>query len=420
MAWQDRLSEAAYTSPGGTRQRFDYEDVGRATDKHTATFSFPDAAGTYVQDLGHSGRQFPVRAIFWGGDCDQEADAFELLLLQPGVGKLDHPVYGTVDVVPTGTIKRTDALKTAANQAIVEVTFWETVGVVYPTPQSDPAAAVLGAVQALNVAASEHFGESLLMSTAVEVASFRAAFSAMLEGAKQGLQAIAAADDVALQWFEDVYASITAGLDDLIGTPEVLAAQTLMLVQAPAAPATGSEAATSTANVSARLAAYASLAETVTAEVAEPGYDGRPSNAYHARDLFAVAYVAGSVMSVVNNQFETKAEAVAAAAAVLAQFDDVAAWREDNYAALEQTDPGGTYQSLQDAVALTAGYLVAISFTLKQERRIVLDRARTAVDLVAELYGAVDDELDFFIASNSLTGSEILEIPAGREVAYYV
>ena len=40
-------------------------------------------------------------------------------------------------------------------------------------------------------------------------------------------------------------------------------------------------------------------------------------------------------------------------------------------------------------------------------------------DLDAELYGSVDDRLDFLIESNGLTGSEILELPRGRAIVYY-
>ena len=56
----------------------------------------------------------------------------------------------------------------------------------------------------------------------------------------------------------------------------------------------------------------------------------------------------------------------------------------------------------------------------KLRRRVVLDRNRTIIDLAAELYGSVDDQLDFLINSNNLTGSEILELPRGREIVYYV
>ncbi len=82
-------------------------------------------------------------------------------------------------------------------------------------------------------------------------------------------------------------------------------------------------------------------------------------------------------------------------------------------------DTGETYQQLQQSTALSAGFLVELSFTLAQERRIVLGRARTIIDLVAELYGEIDTQLDFFIDTNDLSGDEILELPAGREVVYY-
>jgi hypothetical protein len=125
-------------------------------------------------------------------------------------------------------------------------------------------------------------------------------------------------------------------------------------------------------------------------------------------------------LSAVNNQFETKTEALEAAEEILTQFEDVVAWRDENYQTLGEVDTGGAYQQLQKAVSLTAGFLVDISFSLKQERALILDRDRTIIDLSAELYGSVDDKLDFLINSNNLTGSEILEIPKGREIVYYI
>lgn len=414
MAWTDRLREAAYNSPSGTRQRFDYEDVGRTVDKKTTAFTFPDADGSFVQDLGHTGRQFPLRVFFWGEDYDLEADAFEGLLLEAGTGKLEHPIYGAVDVVPFGSISRRDDLKTAANQAVIEVTFWETIGLVYPTAQDDPASEVLQAVTAFNEAAAEQLEETLTVTKAVERTDFKNNYTNLLDTAKSGLQAVADAQANVRQTFESTYASINAGIDTFIGEPLDLAFQTTVLLQAPARAAAGIEA---------RLTAYRNLADALLSgdgAIVATGYDNRPSNLFHTRDLYASAYVTGSILSAVNNQFETKTDALNAAADILDQFDSVANWRDANYGALSEVDTGGAYQQLQEAVALTAGFLVFISFSLKQERRLVLDRARTIIDLVAELYGSIDDQLDFFIASNSLTGSEILELPAGREVVYYV
>jgi len=414
MAWNDRIREAAYTSPGGTRRTFDYEDVRRTVDKKTTAFNFPDADGTYVQDLGNTGRQYPLRLFFWGDNYDLEADTFEALLLEKGVGKLEHPMYGAMDVVPFGTITRRDDLKTAANQAVLEVTFWETVGLVYPTSQADPGAAVTQAVAAFNEALAEELDESLDLSSTIERITFQNDYTALLDLAKGTLDSIAAVQDNVRQQFDAIVSSVELGIDTLIADPMSLAFQTSLLIQAPARAA---------ANISARLTAYRDLATSLISgagAVVSPGYDGREANTFQARNLYASSYVTGSIVSVINNQFETKNEALTAAEEVLSQFEDVAEWRDLNYESLSEIDTGSAYQQLQEAVALTAGFLVFLSFSLKQEKRLVVDRARTVIDLVAELYGSIDDQLDFFINSNSLTGSEILELPSGREVVYYV
>ena len=84
-------------------------------------------------------------------------------------------------------------------------------------------------------------------------------------------------------------------------------------------------------------------------------------------------------------------------------------------------DTGVTYQLIQRTVALESGRLVRESFTLRLERSFTPQRARSLIDLVAELTGRIDNEtLDTFILNNKLTGSELLEIPAGRTVRYVI
>lgn len=415
MPWQDRLKEAAYTGPvSGQRITYEFEDVSRSFDNKTTAFDFPDADGTYVQNLGKTGRRFPIRAFFAGEDYDLKAAAFEQLLGEAGVGQLEHPAYGRVDVVPFGTIERRDDLKSAANQAVIEVTFWETTGIVYPTGQADPATAVVSALDAYNAAIAQQFADSLGLETAGERTSFKGTFQNLLKTAKTGLQSIADAQESVSRTFSGIYESINQGIDTLVGTPIDLAFQTTLLIQAPALAAT---------SIQARLSAYRDLAESIISgngAVVSNGTDDTNANKYHTRDLYASGYVTGSVSSTVNNQFETKTDALAAAAELLDLFGSVAAWRDANYESLEQIDTGAAYQQLQEAVSLAAGYLVYISFSLKQERAVTLTRARTIIDLAAELYGSVDAVLDFFILSNKFSGSEILEIPAGRRVVYYV
>ena len=118
MTWKNRLRKAKYTAPDGEDISFLYENVSRNRNKQTAQYYFPDAKGTMVLDMGSSSKIFPVQAIFIGDNCDLEADLFEALIFQQGIGKLQHPLYGLVDVVPSGNVVRKDDLKTGANQSI--------------------------------------------------------------------------------------------------------------------------------------------------------------------------------------------------------------------------------------------------------------------------------------------------------------
>lgn len=409
MAWNDRLKEAAYTSPSGNRIVFTYETADQLVSKKTASFDFPDADGTYIQDLGHTGKRYPLRVIFWGDDHDLSANQFETALLEKGIGVLEHPIYGAVDVVPFGDIRFRNDLKNEANQTIIEVTFWQTIGLIYPTVQNSPANNVLVAIDDYNNSAAAAFEESLDVSTEVKKAEFKTEYTSALDSVSSGLATVASVQEDAQKQFNDVNDSISSSIDLLIGEPLALANQTLILIQAPAR---------ASALITDRLNAYQNLASTIIDDAKELG-----ANDFLNRDLYASTYVTGSIVSVINNQFNTKTEALEAAESIIDQMDNLTTWRDGNLESLGVIDTGEAYQRLQEAVALTAGFLIEISFTLKQERKIILDKPYTIINFIAEVYPPgtnVDDEIDFFIQSNELTGSEILELPFGKEVVYYV
>ena len=411
MAWTDRLKEAVYISPSGVALRFDFEDVSRNFDKRTTAFETSGKDGTYIQDSGRGGRRFPMKIFLSGANYDLEANAFEEALGERGRGKLQHPLYGTFDVVPFGTISRLDALVTAGNQAIITVVFWETTDL-FPTTQGDAGAALVASLDSFNQSMAAELAEDLDLGSAVEETTFIDEYEAILARVEDAMRPIAETQEDVRVKFEAVSSSISRGIDVLIDEP--LARQTLLLVQLPGQAAT---------SITARLDGYNNLFQDLLERVGiqeKSDSDSRSSNRFHTADMYASGFVTGSVVSVLSHTFQTKPEALGAAEVILDQFDELVAWRDDNYASLEEVDTGESYQALQETVALTAGFLVDLSFSLKQERRITLTRGRSIIDLVAELYGEVDSQLDFFINSNNLTGSEILQVPAGREVVFYV
>lgn len=411
MDWQERLRPAAYVAPDGTRAAFIFLDVSEQLPRKTAAFDFPDTDGTYVQDLGVSGRRYPLRCIFAGPNCDLEAAEFMGLLAQTGNGTLEHPVYGPRLVVPTGTPTRRDDTVSAANEASVEVEFWETTGLVYPSAEIDAAGQIETAVGAFTEAAAAAYAEGLDTSDPLAAATLRGAIGGAVASTSEALTEAASATDEVFERFRDIERSIIAGLDDTVGQALTLGAQVSLFIQEPAR---------SVAAITQRLRDYGALLGVVTGSTPSRGYGGRAQNTFQVDRLSAASAVSGSVLSTLNAEFQTRGDAIEAAQTILDQFGALQAWQDAAYDSLGLRDTGRDYAELLDAVAVCAGYLVQISFTLRQERALVLDRPRALVELCAQLYGHPDSDLDFFIASNNFTGSEILEVPEGRRVVYYV
>lgn len=422
--WFDRLQEAAYTPQSGQRITFDYEDVSVDFEARGTAFDFSSADGTYVQKRGRSGNRYPLRIFFWGDDYDREASVFDAALREPGFGTLEHPAYGTVNVAVFGRVVRRDDLKTAANQAVYEVTFWESIQELYPAAQADTKSKILSAVDAFNEAFGDQFDRQLDLSTQIERQSFLDKYNEFLDKTQASLEVIAEAQQDTADKFNAVVDSIKRGIDVLIGSPLALARQTQIMIQTPARAVT---------SIRSQLDAYGNLASDIFGlnTSAPNGNDSRNTNEFHNNEMYASGYVISSAVASLSTQFVNSAEAIEASVAIDTLFESFLEWYDDNYQSIAQTlsgtttegslDPGDAYQQMSTVIGLVTGYLVNLSFTLKQERSVVLDRDRTIIDLASELYkDEPDDYLDAMIDDNNLSADEILELRRGTEIVYYV
>jgi hypothetical protein len=440
-AWQTRLREAAYTPPSGARNRikFQYVDVSREFDLRGTPHEFPQVNDAYVQRTGFGSRRYPLTCYFSGPNHDLIATAFEAALMEPGIGKLEHPMYGTLtNIIPLGTVTRNDALATGANQSVVQVTFWTTTTKPYPNANPQAQNEIALAAAGFNVQAAQQFSVKMNLAKATDRAGAIATIKGMLKTVSGAMQKVSTATASVRRKMQDIQDLLNFGMDVLIGQPLLLAQQISNLCQAPANALVGLESRldgykrlassiwedSAAANPAERLGSGSSLLTTRT----------RLANDFHAADLFGSNAVVGSVLSAASKPppsesptFTTRTQALVAAAVIAEQFDAAMAKRDEGFAALggmggvseAQLDTGESYQALQSLVATTLGFLVQTSFGLKAERRIVLDRDRTIIDLSAEVYRAVDQKLDLIITSNDLTGDQILELSSGTEIAYY-
>ena len=415
MSWQDNLREAAYISPLGFRTVFLYEDVSKTLDKKTSNHEFPFFNGTFVQDLGHTGRKFPLRMFFSGDTYDKVVLDFEATLNERGIGRLEHPIYGTVNVIPFGSISRRDDLKTAANQAVIEVTFWESITEIYAGSITDIADLIVESLALFTAAASGQLSAEVFIESVSESVAFKKFFATQVGSTAVSFSTIVKASNSVNNAFSQTKQSMLTQLES-VEQPNVsvLASQATLLAQLPGRVVESS--------IDDRLVAYKSILVTIISDdtIMPASYNKRIENEFFSRDVFAASYITGMITAVLSTTFTAKPDALSAAEAILLVFDAYVIWRDANYTRLELDDTGDMYAELLTTVLLTVGFLVQLSFSLSTEKRIVLVRPRSMIELVAELYGEVDDKLDFFINSNDLSGSEILELPRGREIVYYV
>ena len=466
ISWENRLAEAAYTPPSGLRITFDYENISTGFTKRTTAFEFPDGDGALVQDHGSGARRFPMRIFFSGPDHDKQAAVFEAALNEKGPGKLESPLYGEHTVVPTGEITRADNLKTAANQTIFEVTFFKTINVVYPESVEDSAGAVATALELFGDYGAADFASRLTVASVAEEKSIIDQFNSLVAKVEDGLEKVAAVQDAIQDEFNDYVDAINNAIDVLVKTPLTLARRTQNMIHAPGK---------ALANVRDRLEAYGNLAQDIFTSndaISDPGGPGglgfrvdaltgvgnnaESPNRFHVRDLFVGNFIVGSIYSTIftgnatggaatlaavkqsqtddipaDNKIDTAPKAIAAAEEILDQWAAYVAWRDSNFDSIAgddydyishpgNTEDGSAFMALQKAVSLAAGALIQLSFSLLKEKTIYLDRDRNIIELTYELYGGVDEYLDFFITSNDLSGLEIIELKKGRKIVYYV
>lgn len=399
MSWEDRLERAIYVSADGSiRIEFEYTTLTQVLARKTSAYDFPAVGGTYVQDLGVGGRRFPFRIFLSGADYDLKAAAFDRAMAQRGPGTLQHPQLGALTVVPFGEVTRRDDLVTAGDQAIYELTFYETLPSLYPGADATEIRPT-----DYEQAQIEEFTNGTELETAAQQAAERSKIDQLTAQVAEFLAPIA--DNVAetKKTFDRTLISIETGVGVLLGQPATLAAQVLFLVKQPA-------------NASQLIDQTVRAHRDLITAILGGGFP-QTGNDLQIRALYAGGALSGLSQAAVAAEYATRGEAVSVAAQLVDALAEIAAWRDGRAAGVE--DMGDGYSELLQLVAASAARLIQQSFNLAQERRVILDRDRAIVDLAHEFYGD-PERLDYLITTNGLTGSEILLVPRGRGLVYYV
>ena len=433
------LNDIKYTSPSGKEFSFVFDNVSKETDLKTATFTFPEKDGAYVQSLGRGGRRFPLTCIFTGELCMQKADEFEAALEERGIGSLRHPVYGTRAVVPTGTIKREDGLVTEVNTSTVTVTFSETnTDKEILQSVTESSSDITAAAEVFVDNAIDEFAASISLTSAPEVLQVenlcKDSAKIICDNIDNFADMVATKknfnlNDItngAYKAMRKIVNSATAPINDIRG----YAATVLKLMRLPA---------TIVCMPGEIITAYANMIRDIVKKFKnDPFGEKKVRNQYAVMKLSLQGAIcaicegttfacgqsssssAGGSSDGSQDGFSSREDAITAAEKVQEVFEAVKEKLDSEVGKDVLIETSESYSALLEVYQKTVALVLNTAFSLRKRRVIVLGRDRQIIELLAELYGDIDSHIDEFIVDNNLMLDELKVLPMGKEVAYYV
>lgn len=419
MGWEDRQKEASYKGPvSGKTFVFQWEKAEESFDKNATIFKFPDKDGAEIVSLGTGEHRFPITAFVSGDDYDLRTQEFMDILEEKGNGVLSHPIYGLKTVQPV-TVNRKDDTTENANQASIAILFIESSEIAAKGTQEDIKNRIDDAQKDFNKDTPKEYKDQKRQDSAQDSANSEARIGNELTQMDKILAPIAAFNEDVNTFYQAVNLSINNNLTDLIGKPFTMASQIITLIKTPGR---------IVQSFSLRVSGYADIATQLRASSTITSITNDSRNNLLENTFMLATCIAALAETILLENFKTKNEALTAAAILL----DFHALNRD-FIELEESKFQDTplelllygdsemNNTLNLIVEETASALASLSFNLQQERIIELVRDRNLIELAFELYGNLDPEtLDLLISSNNLTGEEIILIPKGRLILYYV
>jgi hypothetical protein len=417
MSWLNRLKTAAFTSPSGVRTVFDYEDVELGFEKNASTYRFPGVDGAFIVSKSSSEKRYPLRCFISGTNYDLISSTFENSLYEKGSGLLEHPVYG-YKTVQALVVRRLDELVSAANQATFIVDFSETVDQRFPNSSADLLSIINNSINVYNIVSSEFYSESINYDTTSNRLNSLNRWQNNLNVINEILNPVAQTNQKVFEEYSIVYNSLNANLDNLIFDPDSLARQFNILIEIPA----------EVESSDLKLQAYVDLIAIIESSTRVNYINLNSRNIVIESSLLLQTLIISMAKSSLYSEYKTKSEAIGVTDVIRdsnAFVTEVIELRErlfqiDDLDLLLYGDSDAC-KSVNNTVTSVYENLTQLSFSLSQERNFIPDQDRSLFDLCYELYGSADNEtLDLFITSNNLQDEEIIQIPRGREVVYFV
>jgi hypothetical protein len=395
MSWLQKIEDNIIITTGeGSTFDVVWKNAAKQVSYNTAVFEFAGVAGSLVRRKLPKGNQYSIEIYFRGENHLDESRAFEVAAADPRPWTLSHPFYGRLSVQPVQLSFDNTALN------VTKIT-----GVVLETIEGGVNTSVdlADQIQADAQQLSENTAQSVTAIDADTQAGLTSQNEATFQNYKKEVEQ---ASD--LEALTTAFAKSRSAAQQAIAKPVEAMRTAQNLINLPFSFANSTEA---------RIAMLKrEFDNLVTSALGLTSFASkRVFEASGANVLATLAKVAGVGV------YDNRLAVLNAAAQITGNYNTFISTL-DGLQGDEYYPDRDTIAGLENIVNNTVDLLFQLAQDAKQERSYTLDADSNAILLAHRFYGLDDNDenLNRFIADNSLGLNEMLGVKKGRQVIYYI
>jgi hypothetical protein len=422
MTWRNRIfTEIKLTSPAGTIYSAKWQGGSRDTEKSLGVFKAPGIGGSIVQDLDRAAVTYGLTLFFDGPEHDITADRFfQECGSTRGVWDVIHPVKGRLKLQ---LVSYSEAIEPVSNSNITTVTTeWIEPRLPAISISSERARAqTKTSIQAFNEVGGLQFTKELILVTFENISRVITATTRMVDTYNQTLRTLVDQTVGVKNQIDVIQAQIFNTINATVINADVLSGQIVNMIQIPAQVAE---------NVQESTALYYNFINQLLSINSEFKIDPNVLDEISINDalineLTVISSLGAISDIIVSGELITRRQTLNIIDESNNNFFGIVNNLDEYQEKFlgEYFSQSESYNSSIEMISQTHRYLIISAFDLKIEKRITLDRPKSPVFVTIEQYGDLgenDENLDFFLSSNTLKANDIMLLQSGREVLVYL
>lgn len=402
----ERIRELKYTSPGGSVFTLLYDEVERSGSKKLSIHDLPQQDRAIVQELGESPAPFSIAGYFIGADSDSTGDLLALSLTEKGSGLLQHPRWGDIECIPM-TWAQKESMTDGIGRVDFQIQFFPfksteaSTGLTSTESKSDKVAQI---TEWAVITAVKDFVSSIETATATALSSSKVYVQNIVDKFANEMRKYVSADPSLSADFEKAIVDFNNNSDLIFSNPQEFIENVHIILQQPWA---------SSSYVIEKIQSYVNI---VNEAIATAGNTWNET-VTACQILFGLS--AGASESSTDGVLENRPDAVE----IESNLDTI---QESINTCISNASNSVGYvfdyeaiSGINDSLTTSRRYILDNIYNLKSEIIVTVKNEIPPIKLCWIYYKDIS-KLPKFILDNKLIGEEILLLPIGRKVVFYV